>query len=1098
MLARGSLRRSGAMLGCLAVTATGVMTGAVAAPPAAAAPPMTSTSQVSASATVTLITGDKVTVTDTEDSPPSVSVRRAHGTREVATLRSGDDVYVVPDQVEHLVPDVLDLELFNVTGLVEMGYADARTDTLPVIVRGPQPFASAAAARPLPSIGATAVSLPKGTGLARTLRAEGPTRIWLDRKYTKSDVDWNLAAIGAPEVWDAGLSGAGVDVAVLDTGVDGSHADLAGRLGDQVDLTGTGSPADDNGHGTHVASIIAGTGAGADGARRGVADEARLLSAKVLDYEGNGQASWVIAGMEWAAAQGADIVNLSLGTRATDADDPVTMSLNSLTESSGALFVVAAGNSGPGQVSVESPGIAANALTVGATGRNGRAAGFSSWGPTVEAYRAKPDLGAPGAEITGAKVGGGYTQMSGTSQATPHVAGAAALLRQQHPDWDWRRIKTALMSTADAKWTADRPTPDREGAGLLDLPGATSETLVPSRPSFDFGYLRYPEGREPRSVEVTLTNTGATAESVTASDAAYDGWDVKAPEDLVTVAPERLTVAPGASATFTVTVTPGNAEPGRYAGAVTLARTGRDAMTLPFAFFAEPPRADVNLTVLDRRGEPVAGGTVWLGNVEEIHPGTGGGFTIVRLDENGRGTGRLVPGPISIMTTIETPAAGDTPATVTLAGEPEVMVKADLNYTIDARRAKVLSPASVSGKSTRVSVAALHYAHHDEANTGAVGESFPVTREEVEQGRVFVQPTRRARYGRTVFHTQWELDGTGRDQGELFELTLGDDVVPDPPAYRTSTKDLARLDADYRDAGPGEQSYFDSWGAISPLYGGFTFSRPATTPRKRVEWVSARPDVQWTQCMTGPRLLAELCSPPTTYRARSRQDSAWFQALTPAMFQGQHDRTRMELLVGLTDGQHRGHPWDGAVMGETSLRLFRDGVEQPPMYPGANWFDISSPEPARFRLEHRSKPNQDMLHLGSQVDTTWTFPSAAPTDPDQWSTEPKLLAVDYAPPTDAQGRLPAWRPLVMNVRLISNTNTLVPIVTERGTLRLWTSTDRGRHWQPAVVAPQRNGTFLVVAPIAPRPGQAVSVRAEATGAQGRTINQTIIDAYPVR
>lgn len=85
----------------------------------------------------------------------------------------------------------------------------------------------------------------------------------------------------------------------------------------------------------------------------------------------------------------------------------------------------------------------------------------------------------------------------------------------------------------------------------------------------------------------------------------------------------------------------------------------------------------------------------------------------------------------------------------------------------------------------------------------------------------------------------------------------------------------------------------------------------------------------------------------------------------------------------------------------------------------------------------------------------------------------------------------------MDMRLITNTGPLAPIVAERGTLRVWTSTDRGRHWQPAIALPRPDGTFLVVAPISPRPGQAVSVRAEGRAAQGRTVSQTVIDAYPV-
>ena len=437
--------------------------------------------------------------------------------------------------------------------------------------------------------------------------------------------------------------------------------------------------------------------------------------------------------------------------------------------------------------------------------------------------------------------------------------------------------------------------------------------------------------------------------------------------------------------------------------------------------------------MLNRHGEPDAGGSVWLANMAEMHPRTGGGFDIVQLDENGQGTGRMVPGPISVVTTIETPASGGAPATVTLAGDPEVMLTEDMDHTIDARRAKVLEPATVTGKRTRMSHAAVFYSHEDVLEEGSIGESFPVTRAEVEQGRVFLQPTGPVRHGRTSYDTQWQLDGTGRDAGEMFQLYLSGPSVPNPPAYRASRRDLARLDSDYRAAGPGEQSFVETWQPMVGTRGGFLFERPMTTPHRRTEWVTARPDLTWRHCLAGPDRAARICTPATSYREGSRHRPVWFRAMTPAMFQGSHDRTRMNLIVGVTDGTHNGHPHDPAVLGD--------------------WFDIDSPERAMYRLEHRATPSRDLLRLGSRVETTWTFPSAAPTDPAQWATAPKLLALDYRPPTDAEGMLRAWLPLVMDVRLTSATGPTEPIVTERGTLRLWTSTAHGRHWHRAMGQP---------------------------------------------
>jgi hypothetical protein len=129
--------------------------------------------------------------------------------------------------------------------------------------------------------------------------------------------------------------------------VDAEHPDLQGQVTAAENFT-TSDDGDGNGHGTHVASIVAGTGDGSDGLRTGVAPGATLVDGKVLGDGGSGLLSWVIAGMEWAALEvGADIVNLSLGASPTDGSDPVSQSVNQLTETTGTLFVVAAGNFGP-------------------------------------------------------------------------------------------------------------------------------------------------------------------------------------------------------------------------------------------------------------------------------------------------------------------------------------------------------------------------------------------------------------------------------------------------------------------------------------------------------------------------------------------------------------------------------------------------------------------------------------------------------------------------------------------------------------------------------------------------------------------------------
>jgi serine protease AprX len=217
-----------------------------------------------------------------------------------------------------------------------------------------------------------------------------------------------------------------------------------------------GSYQDDNGHGTHVASICAGSGAAQGGTYRGVAPEARLYVAKVLDQGGSGSMSGVMAGVEWAVDQGVQVINLSLGgSGSSDGTDALSLTCNAAV-SRGIVVCVAAGNEGPTARTVGAPGAASDVITIGATDRSDRVASFSSRGPTRDG-RTKPDLCFPGTDIVAARAAGTtmgtprgqyYTAASGTSMATPHASGLAALLVQARMGASPAQIKQALMGTA--------------------------------------------------------------------------------------------------------------------------------------------------------------------------------------------------------------------------------------------------------------------------------------------------------------------------------------------------------------------------------------------------------------------------------------------------------------------------------------------------------------------------------------------------------------------------------------------------------------------------------------------------------------------------
>ncbi len=278
--------------------------------------------------------------------------------------------------------------------------------------------------------------------------------IWLDEEvHTLLDV--SVPLIQTPQVWADGFTGKGVVVGVVDTGIDITHPDVAGRVKAFKDFTGEGE-IDNNGHGTHVAGIVGGTGAASQEKFRGVAYECDFVIAKVLRGNGGGLMSDVIAGMEFCIDQGVRVINLSLGGgSANDGTDAVSVACDNAVDE-GVVVCVAAGNSGPGGKTVGSPACARKVITIGATDKQDGIASYSSRGSTSDG-RVKPDVCFPGSSIIAARAKNTamgtpfndfYTTASGTSMATPHAAGTCALLLQKVPSLKPAEIKAAFMAHA--------------------------------------------------------------------------------------------------------------------------------------------------------------------------------------------------------------------------------------------------------------------------------------------------------------------------------------------------------------------------------------------------------------------------------------------------------------------------------------------------------------------------------------------------------------------------------------------------------------------------------------------------------------------------
>jgi hypothetical protein len=250
-------------------------------------------------------------------------------------------------------------------------------------------------------------------------------------------IQWGVARIGAPDAW-ATSTGNGVKVGVIDTGVSRTHPDLQGNIAGCVSfIVGVATCEDDNGHGSHVSGIIAALNNGIGVV--GVAPDAKIYALKTLDKNGSGYLSDIISALDWSVANGIQVVNMSLGTSSDiqSFHDAVIRAANA-----GIIEVVAAGNSGPSANTVMYPGAYPEVIGVAATDSSDSVPSWSSRGPQV-------DIAAPGVNIYSTYKNGGYTTMSGTSMATPHVAGVVALRLAAHPGESFAQMLHDIQSTAD-------------------------------------------------------------------------------------------------------------------------------------------------------------------------------------------------------------------------------------------------------------------------------------------------------------------------------------------------------------------------------------------------------------------------------------------------------------------------------------------------------------------------------------------------------------------------------------------------------------------------------------------------------------------------
>jgi subtilisin family serine protease len=1034
---------------------------------------------------VTLITGDQVRLFGRPGTEQAFSIDPAPGREQVGFVhesRTGGELTIVPvDAIPLLSAGRLDPRLFDVTELVRQRHAGS-AGKLPLIISYHQARslvaarAPAATTRDLPSINGVAVEQDKAQagGFWRWLTTSPDVaKVWLDG-IAKPKLDVSVPQIGAPVAWQLGLTGAGVTVGVLDSGVKADHPDLAGKIVEAKDFTGTQTDAgDDIGHGTHVAGIIAGTGAASNGRYRGVAPAAKLVNGKVCVSFGCPESA-VIAGMEWIAPK-ARVVNVSLGGESTDGTDPMSQALNNLTARYGTLFVVAGSNDrsldAPDPLnSVSAPAVADAALAVGSVSAQDGTSWFSGPGPRIGDYAVKPDIAAPGEGIVSARAPGtpagdeapvdaNYTRMWGTSMAAPHVAGAAAILLQQHPEWTAAQLKPVLMGTA-------KPTAGvfEQGAGRVDVGRAVTQRVSATGGSVSYGFLAWPHAA-PVTRTVGYRNDGDSPVTLQLSVSGA-----------FTTAGQVVVPAHG-TADVPVSVNTAGVT-GLQGGRLTAIAAGVTVQTALSAF-VEPESYNLTVRLVTRTGEP--GSSV----VQAVNTVTGQAYGIRN------GAVRLPKGRYDI-NALQVSAA----SAATLLSKPGVTLGADTAVTLDARAGKPVS-ATVDRANARLQTGELGVYSATKAGDRGVSLSYvagqgnelyavPTTGEVTDHIYAF---TFRATLGPVSPN-----DGAGDFVYQLAFMQRG--RIPADPRYRPRDRELAKVNAIYHgQGGPGIAVRADY--ATFPLPAGIgTFSTPYLypLPAKRVEYYTANPDVTWSHLLgvaTADLTDSEVDIARRSYRP-GEYHAGWSRApLGPAFGQAQDGfgvvryGAQMQVALSILAGNDPDQATTPAIGLTGTTTLSRDGTEIGTS-PAPGFAAFAVPDgPGAYALRVTADRHVPWSVVGTHADVEWRFQDTAAS-----GTPLPLLVVRAIGPVDLQSRAPAGRlfPLVLKAQHQPG----LPAV-RLGSLRVEASYDDGLTW---AVAPalwsQDTGLALLRHPATPG---FVALRITAGDTAGNSVSQTVIRAY---
>ncbi|MES9508703.1 S8 family serine peptidase [Streptomyces sp. NPDC000609] len=1074
---------------------------------------------------VTLITGDKVLVTtDTSGRSSAAVLPREDGTQPIVqTFQMGKDLYVYPEDASRAIAEgKVDEQLFNVTGLIRQGYDDTHTDALPLIAtyRNGVNVADSAPAAPrgaerglsLPAVDGVALKADKDTAAAfwqdvthtRSRSASTLKKLWLDGKV-KATLDRSTKQVHAPEAWAEGYDGKGTKVAVLDTGVDAEHPDLVSRVAASKNFTDSDSTADRQGHGTHTASTVGGSGAASDGRKKGVAPGTDLLIGKVLNDSGSGASSWIIAGMQWAVDQQADVVSMSLGNPAIgDCTDPLAEAAKQLSQSTHTLFVVAAGNAGSGTETVSSPGCAPGVLTVGAVDRDDTTAWFSSRGPVAVTHTLKPEIAAPGVDISAANAGGrgvyAYQTMSGTSMATPHVAGAAAIVRQAHPDWTAQQIKAALVSSARTGGKVAGA--DQTGAGVLDVAAAVHQQVL-SAPAVQGGSYNWPQDTSDRTtVQVPFTNTSSGELSLSLKVGGVHGNDGSAVDSgVIKLEQGKVTVPAGATVRVPVRIDPtARLKPAQY-GAVTgrIMATGSKAhVSVPVTLYVQPETVTLRVKVIDRNGEPATGAS----SLDLVSLDTDKGE---RRSNQGATDQmyRVRPGDYALAAFVATYDADNAAESIGYLGRPQLRITRDTTLVLDARKAHRLSVRT--DRPSTVSHTTFSYARTWDDTWQLSGS---LTADSSVQ-KFYASVDGHARNGSFEFRPTWRATGSQGGSAHVYNLSFPTrGPLQSDRVYRPKDSKLAQVTEKWNALGK-EADYADglfirpSWNRNTTVTVGLF--DPVHVPGTRTAYYTTGDDAWMHGAMTSFPFAAFMSDQDRIYRAGDRRTEEWYRGLLrPAAPRDSAGKPvlaaeRQGDLIGFQSAlwlDASGDHWSGgASFGDLgNLLLKRNGEEIARSAYPYDVFKVPAEDSAYELTQNLSKiDTSDRNWLRSTVvTTTWSFRSRL--EPDVYSRGLPILFPAYDLPVDGTNTLPARSGIKVGLSAEGHAGYTPGVITAAS---LSYSYDGGATWTKAPTE-QQHGKWTAVLDHTGAAGKQVMLKATLTDSNGNAVTQNITRAYDIR